>query len=128
LKQQYSATIGIVGGLIDIIAGIVLLQTQTSMMTDNMSGSIVRFVFGYFLLALGMVVLVTGLYLLTAKMMMKGLLLRGLMLIYGMIMLALGVGMLGRLFPLMQGSLLSGVAMLVTGTAMLYSGLNMAKK
>jgi uncharacterized membrane protein HdeD (DUF308 family) len=127
LKQQYSATIGIVGGLIDIIAGIVLLQTQTSMMADNMSSLFIGLVLGYFLLALGMVVLVTGLYLLPAKM-MKGLLFGRLMLIYGVIMLVLGVGMLGRLLPLMQGSVLSGVAMLVIGTAMLYSGFDMAKK
>jgi len=50
------------------------------------------------------------------------------MVLYGVIMLVLGVAMLGQVFSMMQGSTLSGSVMLLMGTLMLYSGYGMAKK
>jgi hypothetical protein len=36
-------------------------------------------------------------------------------------MLALGTGMIGQLLPMMQGYVISGVAMILLGLGMLYS-------
>lgn len=82
---------------------------------------------GYFLVFLGVIVLLTGLYLLTPRMMNRSII-GPLMLLYGVIMLVLGIGMLGRMFSMMQNSTLSGAVMLLTGVAMLYSGYGMTKK
>lgn len=119
LKQRYSAAIGIVGGLVDLITGVALLRP--TMMADNA----ISVSLGTFLLVLGALVLATGLYLLTAHMMTKSLLVGRLMLAYGIIMLILGAGMFVRLFSMMQWSLLSGAVMLASGTAMIYSGFDM---
>jgi len=83
---------------------------------------------GYFLLALGAVVFLTGIYVLVARM-MRGHAVGLLMLTYGVIMLALGVGMMARFINLMMegSSMISGVAMILSGVAMLYSGLDMTR-
>jgi uncharacterized membrane protein HdeD (DUF308 family) len=122
LKQNYSAAIGVIGGIVDITAGLVLLQPAGMMVSSTATWG------GYFLLMLGSIVLLTGLYLLTAHMMMNRSKIGGLMLFYGVIMLVLGVAMLGQLFSMMQGSTLSGSVMLLMGILMLYSGYGMTKK
>lgn len=43
-------------------------------------------------------------------------------------MLVLGAAMIGQMFSMMQGSLVSGIVMVVVGLAMLYSGANMIRK
>jgi threonine/homoserine/homoserine lactone efflux protein len=64
---------------------------------------------GYSLLALGAIVFLTGMYMLVA-------------------MLVLGAGMIGQLFNIMmQGSTVSGIAMILVGLAMLYSGSQMTR-
>ena len=127
LKQQYSAVIGIVGGLIDLIAGIVLVQPTATMGSESMMAQPAALWAGYFLIALGVIVLLTGLYLLTPRMMNRSFI-GPLMLLYGAIMLVLGIGMLGRMLSMMQNSTLSGAVMLLTGLAMLYCGYGMTKK
>jgi len=82
----------------------------------------------YFLLALGLTVLLTGLYMLTARMMRNRSIFGRLMILYGVIMLVLGAGMIGQVFSMMQGSTISGGVMIVVGIAMLYSGFTMAGK
>ena len=69
----------------------------------------------------------TGLYVLISKTM--GHMTTGfLMILYGVVMLILGVGMIGRLFNfMMQGSTVSGITMILVGLAMLYSGFDMTK-
>lgn len=81
---------------------------------------------GYFLLALGLIVLLTGLYMLTARMMRNRSLFGWLMIVYGVTMLILGAGMIGEVFSMMQGSTISGGVMILVGLAMLYSGFGMA--
>ena len=83
---------------------------------------------GYFLLALGIVVLLTGVYMLTVRMMQSRSSFGWLMILYGVIMLILGVGMIGQMFSVMQSSTLSGSVMIIVGVAMLYSGANMTRK
>ena len=42
-------------------------------------------------------------------------------------MLAIGLVMIERMFPMMQGSTLSGGTMIMVGAAMLYSGYDMCR-
>ena len=51
-----------------------------------------------------------------------------LMILYGIIMLISGAGMIGQMFFVMQGSTFSGGLMIVVGLAMLYSGSDMVRK
>ncbi len=127
MKQKYSAVVGIVGGLIDLIAGIVLAQPTAMMGSESMMARPATLWAGYLLIVLGIIVLLTGLYLLTSRLMNRSFI-GPLMLLYGVIMLALGIGMMGRIISMMQNSTISGVAMLITGAAMLYSGYGMTKK
>lgn len=109
-----------------MVAGWVVLQ-QTSMMgMSTVTGSAATV--GYFLLALGAVVFLTGIYVLVVRI-MRGHAVGLLMMVYGLIMLALGVGMMGRFINFMMGgfSMISGVAMILSGVAMLYSGLDMTR-
>lgn len=122
MKQTYSAAIGVVGGIVDIVAGLALLRPAGMMVSSTATWG------GYFLLILGSIVLLTGLYLLTSHMMKNRSTIGGLMVLYGVIMLVLGVAMLGQLFSMMQGSTLSGSVMLLMGVLMLYSGYGMIKK
>lgn len=125
---MYSAVIGIVGGVIDLVAGVVLIQPTMMMRGSSTMVPMMGLWVGYFLVALGLVVLLTGVYLVFARMMMNRSFVGLLMLTYGVIMLVLGTAMLRNLVPMMQGSTLSGVAMLGSGILMLYSGYGMSKK
>jgi uncharacterized membrane protein HdeD (DUF308 family) len=125
LDQRISGLIGVVGGLVDIIVGVVLVQ-QPMEMQPMMEFNLASWV-GYFLLALGIIVLLSGMYVLSARMMRRRGAFGWLMILYGIIMLAIGGGMLGRLFPMMQGFAISGTVMIVIGLAMLYSGYDMTR-
>lgn len=127
MRAKISGVVGIVGGIVDMVAGLAFLQPAGTMGGAPMTFASSAFT-GFFLLTLGVIVLVTGVYLLAVRMIRNNSMIGRLMLLYGAIMLVLGVGMLGELFPMMQGqATLSGVVMLFTGAAMLYSGLSMAK-
>ena len=128
MKQTYSAAIGVIGGVVDLVAGLALLQPAEIMAARPMMGSLTPGWVGYFLVALGVIVLLTGLYLFKAHMMRNSTIIGALMLLYGVVMLGLAVGMLMQLFSMMQGSTLSGAVMLLLGVAMLYSGYGMTKK
>jgi uncharacterized membrane protein len=125
MDQRVSGVIGVVGGLVDIIAGAVFLQ-QPMEVQPMMEFSPTSWI-GYFLLALGIIVLLSGLYVLTARMMKGRSTFGWLMILYGIVMLALGGGMLGQIFSMMQGSAISGTVMIVVGLAMLYSGYDMTR-
>jgi hypothetical protein len=86
--------------------------------------------FAYFLLGLGVVVLFTGLYMLGMRMMRHQRTLGMLMVLYGAIMLILGVGMIGQMLVVMmvESSMFSGGVMIIFGVLMLYSGVSMAKR
>ena len=126
MHQKVSATIGIVGGVIDLVVGFVSLQ-------QSMSGSSMGMMFSgaswvsYFLLALGIVVLLSGLYMFAAQMVKNRATFGWLMIIYGIIMLLLGFAMINGMVAMMQGSILSGTAMIFVGVAMLFSGYSMRK-
>jgi len=70
----------------------------------------------------------TGVYVLVTRVMEHRSTVRLLMIVYGVAMLVLGAGMIGQLFNIMmQGSTVSGVAMILVGLAMLYSGSQMTR-
>jgi uncharacterized membrane protein HdeD (DUF308 family) len=125
LRREVSAATGLVGGLIDLFVGSSILQ-QNSMMMSSMIVNWPAQLVGYFLLVLGVIVLLTGVYLLVSKMMRKRSMIGWLMIIYGLIMLALGTGMIEQVFgSMMQWSSTSGIVMILVGLAMLYSGYDM---
>ncbi len=127
--QRLSALLGIVGGIIDFVAGLALLQ-PTGMNSMGMRTSMSLLpsaVAGYFLLVLGAIVFLTGLIMLSMLKMRHRSAFGVLMLMYGVIMLILGFVMLGQVFFMMQGSTLSGSAMIIVGLAMLYSGSTMVR-
>ena len=112
--------------MIDIAVGWILLQQMPGMGMSTMTGSATAV--GYFLLPFGAIVFLTGVYALGVRMMKRaavGLL----MTIFGVIMLALGVGMIGRFINFMQqgSSMISGAAMILLGLGMLYSGSDMTR-
>ena len=83
---------------------------------------------GCSLLALGAIVFLTGVYVLVTRVMEHRSTVRLLMIVYGVTMLVLGAGMIGQLFNIMmQGSTVSGIAMILVGLAMLYSGSQMTR-
>lgn len=82
---------------------------------------------GYFLLALGVIVLLSGLYMFTADMVKNRALFGWLMILYGVIMLFLGFEMISGMIVMTQGSTLSGGVMIFVGGAMLFSGFSMRK-
>jgi drug/metabolite transporter (DMT)-like permease len=125
LRREISGGIGLVGGLIDIFVGLLILQPNPMGMASPMM-SAPNTLAGYFLIALGAIVFLTGAYVLLSRMMKHRSGIALLMIIYGVIMLVLGVGMIGQLFSvMMQGSTLSGIAMILVGLVMLYSGSQM---
>ena len=126
MHQKVSATIGIVGGVIDLVVGFVSLQQSMSGSSMGMMPSGVSWV-SYFLLALGIVVLLSGLYMFAAQMVKNRATFGWLMIIYGIIMLLLGFAMINGMVAMMQGSILSGTVMIFVGVAMLFSGYSMRK-
>jgi drug/metabolite transporter (DMT)-like permease len=127
LRREVSGAIGVVGGLVDVVVALLVLQQNSMEMGGAMmTGS--RVWASYFLLALGAIVLMTGTYVLTSKTMKHHSATGLLMLFYGVIMLVLGAGMIGQLFGfMMRGSIVSGITMIFLGLVMLYSGLDMTK-
>jgi len=84
-------------------------------------------VLAYFLLVFGLAVFLTGAYLFVLRSRISARISGPLMILYGAVMLVLGVGMIGRVFSMMQWSFFSGAIMLVVGVGMVYSGFTMGK-
>jgi hypothetical protein len=125
LDQRVSGTIGVFGGGLDIIIGALLLQESMTTAAPEMMSSWL----GVLLLILGVIVLTSGMYLFNASMMANGPKLGRLMLLYGILMLAIGFAMITGTVGvmMMRFSSVSGVLMIVSGLAMIYSGFGMRK-
>ena len=126
MRREFSGVIGVAGGIVDFIVGFTILGQNSMEMGNAMNaGATVA----YLLLVLGAVVLLTGVYVFASRMMAHTSTIGLLMLLYGVIMLGLGVGMIGQFFNLMmmQSSIISGTIMILLGAAMLYSGFDMTK-
>lgn len=129
VNSWMSALLAIVAGLADFSVGLIVLRAASMMSGSGLQimNAASAQLLGYFLLALGVIVSLTGLYMLNFRMMMRGLLFGRLMIGYGTVMLILGVGMTGQLFNvMMQGSLISGFLMILIGCAMLFVGFTMS--
>ena len=125
MRRGISGVIGLIGGLIDLFVGMWILQPNPmGMGSPVISGP--NTLAGYSLIALGAIVLLTGVYVSLARMIEHRSTIGLLMIVYGIVMLVLGAGMLGQLFNIMmQGSAVSGIAMILVGLVMLYSGSQM---
>jgi len=127
LKREISGAIGLIGGLIDAFVGLLILQPNPMGMGSPMMSASSALA-GYSLLALGAIVFLTGVYVLVTRMMEHRSTIGLLMIVYGVVMLVLGAGMIGQLFNIMmQGSTVSGIVMILVGLAMLYSGSQMIR-
>jgi drug/metabolite transporter (DMT)-like permease len=127
LRREISGVIGLIGGLIDAFVGLLILQRNPNGMGSPMMSASSALA-GYSLLALGAIVFLTGVYVLVTRVMEHRSTVRLLMIVYGVTMLVLGAGMIGQLFNIMmQGSTVSGIAMILVGLAMLYSGSQMTR-
>jgi len=127
--MQGPAVLGIAGGLVDLVSGTAVIAASASMEgTGTMTGLPASTWPGFFLVGLGVLVLATGVYTLSASRMMPGSALGGLMIGYGAIMIAVAFAMFARLFFVMEGSVLSGTAMILVGGTMIYSGWRMTKR
>jgi hypothetical protein len=123
MRREISGIIGLVGGLVDLWAGLSILLQSPMGMGPMLSARLL----GYFLMVLGVIVVLTGMLMFARWMMSRfmGLL----MIIYGLVMLVLGVGMIGGILSvMMQWAFLSGVVMIALGALMLYSGLGMSRQ
>jgi len=131
VNSPVSALLAIVGGLVDFFVGLMVLRAASMMGGSDvqMMNPASAQLLGYFPLALGAIVSLTGFHMLNSRMMVRGRLFGGLMIIYGIIMLILGVGMIGQIFNvMMQASLISGFSMILIGSAMVYSGFIMTAR
>ena len=126
MHQKVSATIGVVGGVIDLVVGFVSLQQSMPGSSMGMMPSGPLWI-GYFLVTLGIIVLLSGLYMFAAQMMKNRAMFEWLMILYGIIMLFIGFAMINGMVAMMQGSILSGAVMIFVGVAMLFSGFSMRK-
>jgi hypothetical protein len=86
----------LVGGLIDLFVGSLILQQNSMMANGLIMISAFSTLAGYFLVGLGVIVFLTGLYVLVSRMMKQRSTMALLMIVYGVIMLILGVGMIGQ--------------------------------
>lgn len=133
MRLTYSGVLGIFGGLLDVIVGFVLLQDammpsqpEPSMMGGAV-GSMTNLWAGWFLIILGIVVFVTGLFAFGNPSMSRMRTVGVLMLVYGVLMLVIGAGMFYGFGMLIQGSMISGSLMLAVGILMLLSGSRMLR-
>ena len=120
--------IGVVGGVLDLGTGLLVLVSARMSAPDDGMGFSWGYAAGILLLVLGGAVLASAIFLFVNRMTTNRRILGFLMLMYSGLMLLVGIGMLGRMFPLMHGSELSGAAMIAVGLAMLYSGVGMGRR
>jgi hypothetical protein len=137
LKANYAGTLGVLGGIIDVVVGFLLLQggmMATQMEPTTMSGamgfsSVTNLTAGTLLVALGVVVFVTGVYSFGQLSIPRMRTIGGLMLVYGILMLLIGLSMFygfGRM--IMQAGFISGSLMLIVGVLMITSGSSMLRQ
>lgn len=123
MSRKISGVIGLIGGLVDLWAGLSVLSARPMGMGTTQTIHLL----GYFLTVLGVIVLLTGMFMFAPRVIsgFSGLL----MIVYGLVMLVLGVGMIGGIFNvMMQWSSFSGIVMLALGLLMLYSGSVMSRE
>ena len=121
-RNEVSGIIGLVGGLVDLVVGFMILQQTSSRMNMQVSDD---GIFGWFLVAFGVMVVMSGGYALVSRM-MRCREMGVLMVVYGLVMLVIGIGMIEQLFNLMmRGSIISGLVMILIGITMLYCGVDM---
>jgi len=123
--------LALVGAILDFSAGTLIVRSSSSMsMIDEMGMSVTvagTVAWPIFLYSLGVILVATGLLGITKIGMRRMRLFGGLMILYGIVMLAVGGSMIIGVTLMMSG-MISGIAMLFIGSAMIGNGALMAKR
>src|SRR5947199_9150367 len=125
--RRYSILQGIIGGGLDLGFCLLLLTTVPIASTGTGMGVGWAYIGSILLFLLGGTVLGSTFQMIGMRSAARR---RGqgfLMIIFGALMFVVGAAMLGRVFPLMQGSVPSGGAMIAVGVGMLYVGATMRR-
>ena len=125
--RTVSIVLGIAGGALDLGVGLLILASSPMASTETGLGVTWGYVGAILLLLLGGVVLGSTVQMVgmrkTPRRRSEGFL----MIVYGVLMLAAGLAMLGRVLPMMQSSDASGGAMIAVGLGMVYVGATMRR-
>lgn len=122
----FGVFLGLAGALLDFYSGYQIL-TASAMMTNEMGMTVTQYTpsglaWGVGLSALGVMLLVTAIATVTSLGMRHMKSIGALMILYGVIMLVIGVSMYSEVAPMMGGAALSGPGMLVVGALMVVNG------
>src|SRR5437899_10988694 len=123
--RTISIVLGIAGGAIDLGVGLLIVATYPIASTETGMGVTWGYLGAILLLLLGGVVLGSTVQMIGLRTTPRGRSEGFLMIVYGGLMLAAGLAMLGRVFPVMQAPDASGGAMIAVGLGMLYVGATM---
>ena len=111
----------------DLGVGLLILATSPMASTETGMGVTWGYLGAILLLLLGGVVLGSTVQMIGMRTTPRGRSEGFLMIVYGGLMLAAGLAMLGRVFPVMQAPDASGGAMIAVGLGMLYVGATMRR-
>jgi len=125
--RTISIVLGIAGGALDLGVGLLILATSPMASTETGMGVPWGYLGAILLLLLGGVVLGSTVQMIGMRTTPRGRSEGFLMMVYGGLMLAAGLAMLGRVFPVMQAPDPSGGAMIAVGLGMLYVGATMRR-
>ena len=127
MPRTVSIVLGIVGGALDLGAGLLILATVPMASSGTGMGVTWGYVGAILLLLLGGAVLGTTVQMIgmrkTPRRRSEGFL----KIVYGVLMLVAGLAMIGRVLPMMQAPDVSGGAMIAVGLGMLYVGATMRR-
>src|SRR2546425_3173545 len=118
--RTISIVLGIAGGAMDLGVGLLICATSPMASTETGMGVTWGYLGAILLLLLGGVVLGSTVRMIGMRTTPRGRSEGFLMIVYGGLMLAAGLAMLGRVFPVMQAPDASGGAMIAVGLGMLY--------
>lgn len=131
LTTLLGSVLGLVGAGIDFISGYLILA-NSMVTTNNMGVSMTAFspgavAWGIGLVSLGVVLVLSALALVSSIGMNRMGPFGALMIVYGVVMLFIGSAMYAGFGFMMNGSVVSGLAMLVVGTLMIINGVFMRR-
>src|SRR5213592_2615000 len=124
--RRYSIVLGIIGGALDLGVGLLLLTTVPMASAETGMGVSWAYIGSILLFLLGGAVLGSTFQMIGMRSAARRRS-QGSLIVFGALMFVVGAAMLGRVFPVMQGSVPSGGAMIAVGVGMLYVGATMRR-
>jgi len=125
--RRYSILLGVIGGALDLGVGLLLLTTVPMASAETGMGVSWAYIGSILLFLLGGAVLGSTFQMIGMRSAARRRSQGSLMIVFGALMFVVGAAMLGRVFPVMQGSVPSGGAMIAVGVGMLYVGATMRR-